>query len=51
MLHRQEAVSLLPVLFLDVKCDQRILDMCAAPGTKSSFALDLMALDAAARCQ
>ncbi|KYF39724.1 NOL1/NOP2/sun family protein, partial [Toxoplasma gondii ARI] len=30
-LTRQEAVSMLPVLFLDVRPEHRILDMCASP--------------------
>lgn len=32
---RQEAVSMIPPLFLDVKPHHRILDMCAAPGSKT----------------
>lgn len=30
---RQEAVSMIPPLFLDVRPHHRVLDMCAAPGT------------------
>ena len=33
---RQEAVSLIPVLFADIKSDSRILEMCAAPGSKTT---------------
>lgn len=33
---RQEAVSMLPVLFLNVKPSHYILDMCSAPGSKTS---------------
>lgn len=31
---RQEAVSMLPPLFLDVEPHHVVLDMCAAPGSK-----------------
>jgi multisite-specific tRNA:(cytosine-C5)-methyltransferase len=33
---RQEAVSMLPPLFLDVRPEHRVLDMCAAPGQKTA---------------
>ena len=33
---RQEAVSMLPPLFLDVEPHHCVLDMCAAPGSKTS---------------
>ncbi|EDQ91030.1 uncharacterized protein MONBRDRAFT_36363, partial [Monosiga brevicollis MX1] len=33
---RQEAVSMIPPLLLDVKPNQRVLDMCAAPGSKTA---------------
>ena len=32
---RQEAVSMLPPFFLDVQPHHRVLDMCAAPGSKT----------------
>lgn len=32
---RQEAVSMLPPMFLDVQKDDIVLDMCAAPGSKT----------------
>lgn len=32
---RQEAVSMLPPMFLDVQPDSVVLDMCAAPGSKT----------------
>lgn len=32
---RQEAVSMIPPLFLDVQPHHRVLDMCAAPGSKT----------------
>lgn len=33
---RQEAVSMIPVKLLDCKAGHRILDMCAAPGSKTT---------------
>jgi tRNA (cytosine34-C5)-methyltransferase len=33
---RQEAVSMIPPLLLDVKPHHRVLDMCAAPGSKTA---------------
>ncbi|GLE02429.1 hypothetical protein PINS_up011267 [Pythium insidiosum] len=44
---RQEAVSMLPVLFLDVAPGQRVLDMCASPGSKTTQALDFLLADKA----
>ena len=35
-LTRQELVSMLPPLFLDIKESDMVLDMCAAPGSKTS---------------
>ena len=35
-LTRQEAVSMLPVLALDVQSGQTVLDMCASPGSKTT---------------
>ncbi|KAH9057962.1 S-adenosyl-L-methionine-dependent methyltransferase [Lactarius deliciosus] len=37
---RQEAVSMLPPLFLDVQPHHLVLDMCAAPGSKTSQLLE-----------
>ncbi|KAI9511664.1 S-adenosyl-L-methionine-dependent methyltransferase [Russula earlei] len=37
---RQEAVSMLPPLFLDVEPHHFVLDMCAAPGSKTSQLLE-----------
>ncbi|KAI9458864.1 S-adenosyl-L-methionine-dependent methyltransferase [Lactarius psammicola] len=37
---RQEAVSMLPPLFLDVQPHHVVLDMCAAPGSKTSQLLE-----------
>ncbi|CAN6479939.1 unnamed protein product [Victoria cruziana] len=39
---RQEAVSMVPPLFLDVQPDQWILDMCAAPGSKTFQLLEMI---------
>lgn len=33
---RQEAVSMIPPLFLDIQSDHLVLDMCAAPGSKTA---------------
>lgn len=42
---RQEAVSMIPPLFLDVKRDHLVLDMCAAPGSKTTQLVEQMYLD------
>jgi multisite-specific tRNA:(cytosine-C5)-methyltransferase len=39
---RQEAVSMIPPLFLDCRPGQRILDMCAAPGSKTFQMLEAL---------
>ncbi|KAG8810800.1 hypothetical protein FRC19_004308 [Serendipita sp. 401] len=39
---RQEAVSMLPPLVLDVEPHHRVIDMCAAPGSKTSQILEAM---------
>ncbi|KAG3163611.1 hypothetical protein PC128_g20359 [Phytophthora cactorum] len=39
---RQEAVSMLPVLFLDVQRGHRVLDMCASPGSKTTQVIDFL---------
>lgn len=36
LFHVQEEVSLLPALFMDVQPTDRVLDMCAAPGSKTA---------------
>ena len=33
---RQEAVSMIPPLLMDVKPHHRVLDLCAAPGSKTA---------------
>jgi tRNA (cytosine34-C5)-methyltransferase len=42
---RQEAVSMIPPLVLDIKRGQKILDMCAAPGSKTAQLLEYLAFD------
>ncbi|OAJ44123.1 hypothetical protein BDEG_27388 [Batrachochytrium dendrobatidis JEL423] len=37
---RQEVVSMIPVMFLDVKPSHYVLDMCAAPGSKTAQLLE-----------
>ncbi|KAF2078206.1 hypothetical protein CYY_000496 [Polysphondylium violaceum] len=39
-LTRQEAVSMIPPLFLDVQSHHHIVDMCAAPGSKTTQILE-----------
>ncbi|GAU19133.1 hypothetical protein TSUD_79560 [Trifolium subterraneum] len=39
---RQEAVSMVPPLFLDVHSDHLVLDMCAAPGSKTFQLLEII---------
>jgi len=34
--HVQEAVSMLPVMFMDIQPGDRVLDLCAAPGNKTA---------------
>jgi len=42
LLTRQEIVSMLPPLLLDVHSDHLIFDMCAAPGSKTAQLLELI---------
>ncbi|KAK7683830.1 hypothetical protein QCA50_013206 [Cerrena zonata] len=39
---RQEAVSMLPPLFLEVEPHHRVMDMCAAPGSKTAQLLEAL---------
>ncbi|KAH9599077.1 SAM-dependent methyltransferase RsmB/NOP2-type [Trypanosoma melophagium] len=41
-LTRQETVSMIPPVLLQVKPGQRVLDMCAAPGSKTSQILEAL---------
>ena len=45
MVIRQELVSMLPPLFLDIKSSDMVLDMCAAPGSKTSQILEMLSID------
>jgi tRNA (cytosine34-C5)-methyltransferase len=39
-LSRQEAVSMIPPILLDVRAGHRVIDMCAAPGSKTTQILE-----------
>ncbi|VDN36709.1 unnamed protein product [Gongylonema pulchrum] len=39
---RQEAVSMIPPLLLDIKPDHKVLDVCAAPGSKTVQIIEMM---------
>lgn len=43
---RQEAVSMIPPLFMDIKEWHRVLDMCAAPGSKTAQLIEALHRDA-----
>lgn len=43
---RQEAVSMIPPLLLDIQHQHQVLDMCAAPGSKTSQIIEYMHSDA-----
>jgi multisite-specific tRNA:(cytosine-C5)-methyltransferase len=43
---RQEAVSMIPVLFLHVQPGMRCIDLCAAPGSKTGQIIEALGLDA-----
>lgn len=40
---RQELVSMIPPIFLDIQPDDLVLDMCAAPGSKTSQIVEFLA--------
>ena len=42
---RQEFVSMLPVLLLNLKPDHVVLDLCASPGSKTTQAVDALYMD------
>eukprot|EP00731_Ephydatia_muelleri_P026085 Em0018g185a len=39
---RQEAVSMIPPLLMDIKSHHKVLDMCAAPGSKTTQLIELL---------
>lgn len=43
---RQELVSMIPAILLNVACDHWVLDVCAAPGSKTEQLLSIMDGDA-----
>ena len=45
VISRQETVSMIPPLLLDVKSDHFVLDLCAAPGSKTMQLIELMHKD------
>ncbi|KRX21799.1 Mitogen-activated protein kinase kinase kinase 15 [Trichinella nelsoni] len=42
ILSRQEAVSMIPPLFMDIKSHHSILDMCASPGSKTVQLIEML---------
>lgn len=42
---RQEVVSMVPPLVLDVKPSHKVLDMCAAPGSKTAQLIEMIHAD------
>ncbi|XP_011305094.1 tRNA (cytosine(34)-C(5))-methyltransferase [Fopius arisanus] len=42
---RQEVVSMIPPLVLDVRPEHRVLDMCAAPGSKTAQLIEMIHSD------
>ncbi|XP_054158247.1 RNA cytosine-C(5)-methyltransferase NSUN2-like [Oppia nitens] len=42
---RQEAVSMIPALLMDLKPGYRVLDMCAAPGSKTAQIIEMLHSD------
>lgn len=42
---RQESVSMIPPLLLDVQSNHLVLDMCAAPGSKTAQIIEMMHAD------
>eukprot|EP00029_Vermamoeba_vermiformis_P003745 TRINITY_DN14278_c0_g1_i2.p1 TRINITY_DN14278_c0_g1~~TRINITY_DN14278_c0_g1_i2.p1 ORF type:complete len:265 (-),score=26.66 TRINITY_DN14278_c0_g1_i2:103-897(-) len=45
-INRQEEVSMIPPLLLDVNSSHKVLDLCSAPGSKTSQILGIMLNDA-----
>lgn len=44
---RQEAVSMVPPLLMNIKSHHKILDMCAAPGSKTAQLIEYLHADSA----
>jgi len=42
LIQRQEIVSMIPVMLMDLKNDSKVIDMCAAPGSKAKQALEIV---------
>lgn len=42
VIYRQEEVSMIPVLLLNVKAHHSVLDMCASPGSKTNQIIQIM---------
>ena len=42
---RQETVSMIPPILLDVKPNHKVIDMCAAPGSKTAQILEMLHAD------
>ena len=42
LLTRQEIVSMLPPILLDVHAEHSVFDMCAAPGSKTAQLLEMI---------
>ena len=45
LITRQEIVSMLPVIFLNVEPSHEVLDVCAAPGSKTTQILEILNCD------
>lgn len=45
LLNRQEAVSMIPPLLLDVQPHHKVLDMCASPGSKTAQLIEFLHRD------
>ncbi|ADM11968.1 putative methyltransferase [Encephalitozoon intestinalis ATCC 50506] len=42
LIQRQEIVSMIPVSLMELKKDSKVIDMCAAPGSKTKQILDIV---------
>lgn len=48
-INRQEEVSMIPVHLLDLEPGQKVLDMCASPGSKTAQIIDILMRDETAK--